>query len=162
MTVLGSSVVWASAAGQQRDWIATRIPHQGLMCLLDNVVLASAQEMVCTSSSHRSPHNPMRVDGMLGAACGIEYAAQAMALHGALIAEIKGTDRSSKGFLVNVRNVSLHVDRLDDLSEDLTVSARCEADNGDHCVYEFKLSAAERVLIQGRAMVMLNASTPTV
>ncbi|MBH1965674.1 MAG: 3-hydroxylacyl-ACP dehydratase [Comamonadaceae bacterium] len=162
MTVNFSSDVWASAAGQPRDWIAARIPHQGLMCLLDHVVLASAQEMVCTSKSHCLPNNPMRIDGMLGAACGIEYAAQAMALHGALMAELRGAERSSKGFLINVRNVSLHVDRLDDLSEDLTVSTRCEADNGDHCVYEFKLSAAERVLLQGRAMVMLNASLPTV
>lgn len=162
MTLASASGVWASAGGQPREWIAAHIPHQGLMCLLDQVVSASTQEVVCTSRSHRMPHNPLRVDGMLGAACGIEYAAQAMALHGALMAELRGAERSSKGFLVNVRNVSLGVDRLDDLEEDLTVSARCEADNGDHCVYEFKLSAAERVLLQGRAMVMLNAAAPTV
>lgn len=162
MTVNDSSAFWASAAGQPRSWIAAHIPHQGLMCLLDHVVTASAEKMICTSSSHRLPGNPMRIEGVLGVACGIEYAAQAMALHGALLAELKGAERSTKGFLVNVRNVSLHVERLDDLSEDLIVSAHCEADNGDHCVYEFKLLAAERVLVQGRAMVMLNASMPTV
>ena len=38
------------------------------------------------ASSHRAADNPLRAHGRLGAACGIEYAAQAMAVHGALLA----------------------------------------------------------------------------
>lgn len=152
-----SAAVWATAGGQTRDWIAERIPHQGLMCLLNRVVSASPEGVVCTASSHRSPSNPMRLDGRLGAACGIEYAAQAMALHGALIADQRGAERSSMGFLVSVRAVSLHVSRLDDVEGDLTVAVLCEADNGDHCVYGFSLKASGQPLLEGRAMVILSA-----
>ncbi len=43
-----------------------------------------AQHIRCRSATHRLPGNPLRSQGRLGAACGIEYAAQAMAVHGAL------------------------------------------------------------------------------
>src|SRR5439155_1324583 len=78
--------------------------------------------------------NPLRLHGRLGAACGIEYAAQAMAVHGALIAasaplastvatSVRGSIGSSVGYLASVRNVSLRVERLDDLEADLIAAA---------------------------------------
>ncbi|MDO5623732.1 MAG: hydroxymyristoyl-ACP dehydratase [Pseudomonadota bacterium] len=148
---------FAAAAGQGRDWIAARIPHQGRMCLLDGVTSASADAITCTARSHRAPDNPLRQSGRLGAACGIEYAAQAMALHGALRADMHGTPKARSGMLISVRQVALHVTRLDDIAEELTVSATCDSDNGDHCVYAFQLNAAGRALLQGRAVVMLDA-----
>ena len=69
-----------------RAWIAAHIPHQGSMCLLDAVREWSGEAITCTASSHTDPANPLRADGRLGAANGIEYAAQAMAIHGALLA----------------------------------------------------------------------------
>ena len=156
--VLGSAGLWAGATGQSQAWIAARIPHQGGMCLLARVVSASPSEIRCAADSHRSPDNPLRLKGSLGAACGIEYAAQAMALHGALMAEQRGQERPSMGFLISVRGVSMHVDRLDEVTDDLTVSAVCEADTGDHCMYGFSLTAGHQVLLEGRAMVMLDAS----
>ena len=149
--------IWSGAEGQARDWIATRIPHQGQMCLLSRVISASPESLTCAADSHLAIDNPMRLNGQLGAACGIEYAAQAMALHGALIADQRGSERSKIGFLVNVRAVSMHVSRLDDVAGDLAVSVLCEADNGDHCVYGFSLSAAGQPLLDGRALVLLNA-----
>lgn len=82
----------ADAAGRRhpavldRAWIAAHIPHQGSMCLLDAVREWSGEAITCTASSHTDPANPLRADGRLGAANGIEYAAQAMAIHGALLA----------------------------------------------------------------------------
>ena len=70
---------------QQAD-IARRIPHQGRMCLLDAVTEWDGAHIVCQASSHRASDNPLRAEGRLGAACGVEYAAQAMAVHGALLA----------------------------------------------------------------------------
>jgi len=72
-----------------RAWIESRIPHHGPMCLLDEVIGWDAERITCTSSSHRSADNPLRARGRLGIACGIEYAAQAMAVHGALIAALE-------------------------------------------------------------------------
>ncbi len=161
MTTINGAVSWAFATGQPRSWIAARIPHQGQMCLLEQVDSASPEGLACTAVSHLCPDNPMRMEGQLGAACGIEYAAQAMALHGALMAEQRGQERPKMGFLVSVRAVSLHVPRLDDVPGELTVAVRCEADNGDHCFYGFNLQADGRSLLEGRAMVMLNAPSIT-
>ncbi len=68
-------------------WIAAHIPHQGSMCLLDAVLRWDTQHVACSATSHGDPSNPLRQFGRLGAACGIEYAAQAMAVHGALLAQ---------------------------------------------------------------------------
>lgn len=156
-----SPEAWAAAAGQPHEWIAARIPHQGQMCLLTRVISASPEGVTCAADSHLFPTNPMRHEDQLGAACGIEYAAQAMALHGALIAEQRGQERSKMGFLVNVRAVTLHVPRLDDVQGEMTVAVVCEADNGDHCVYGFNLQASGQQLLEGRAMVVLSAPSIT-
>ena len=71
-----------------RAWIERHIPHKGSMCLLDGVTQWSEAEIVCHATSHRDPGNPLRsvdrdVNG-LGITAGIEYAAQAMAVHGAI------------------------------------------------------------------------------
>ena len=68
------------------QWIEQHIPHKGRMCLLDAVLSWDATRIRCRSTTHRTPDNPLRAHGRLGAACGIEYAAQAMAVHGALVA----------------------------------------------------------------------------
>ena len=155
---MNPEALFQAAAGQGRDWIAARIPHQGRMCLLDRVEHIGAAEVVCSAISHTDADNPMREGGRLGVACGIEYAAQAMALHGALIAQARGAPPPSMGFLVSVRSVALHVSRLDDVPGRLTVQVANDADNGDHSVYTFALNAADgRPLVDGRAVVMLNA-----
>ena len=82
--------------------IAARIPHQGSMCLLDAVLAWDSGQIHCRASSHRQPDNPLRAAARLGAACGIEYAAQAMAVHGALLAP---SDRSDS----RVRNERVEV-----------------------------------------------------
>ena len=155
---MSADAVFQAAAGQGHDWIAARVPHQGRMCLLDTVEQVTASDVVCTAISHIAPDNPMREAGRLGAAAGIEYAAQAMALHGALVAEARGVPPPTMGFLVSVRAVVLHVSRLDDAGERLTVQVHSDADNGDHSIYTFALSADGRPLIDGRAIVMLDAA----
>ena len=155
---MNAAAVFQAAAGQGHAWIAARVPHQGRMCLLDRVERMDDNEVVCTAVSHRDIDNPMRDAGRLGAACGIEYAAQAMALHGALMAKARGVPAPTMGFLVSVRSVNLHVSRLDDVPDRITVQVTNEADNGDHSIYSFALSSAGAPLIDGRAVVMLNVT----
>ena len=64
--------------------IAALIPHAGAMCLLDAVLAWDATTIACVASSHRSPANPLAGERRLDAVCGVEYAAQAMAVHGGL------------------------------------------------------------------------------
>lgn len=139
-----------------RAGIAARIPHQGGMCLLDAVRDWSEAAITCRAVSHRDPANPLRSHGRLGAANGIEYAAQAMAVHGALLAGSEGAPR--QGYLASVRGVSLHVARLDDLPGELDVRAERLSGDGLHILYQFALHHQGRCLLEGRAAVVLDAS----
>ncbi len=142
-----------------KNWIAAHIPHQGNMCLLDAVTEWSDAAITCRAGSHTDPANPLRAEGRLGAANGIEYAAQAMAIHGALIAgEADEGAAPRQGYLTSVRSVSLHVTRLDDLPGDLEVHAERLSGDANNILYQFSLSHAGRCLLEGRAAVVLDAS----
>jgi predicted hotdog family 3-hydroxylacyl-ACP dehydratase len=138
-----------------RTWIEGHLPHHGRMCLLDEIVEWDAQHIRCRSATHRAPDHPLRSDGRLGVACGIEYAAQAMAAHGALA---RGGARSEAGFLASLRNVRLHVLRLDDLRGDLVCDASLLAGDGGSALYDFALRAEAQRLLSGRATVVFDAT----
>lgn len=137
-----------------RAWLLAHIPHQGTMCLLDTITQWDAQHIRCTASSHRAADNPLRAHDRLGAACGIEYAAQGMAAHGALLAASDSRPRA--GFLASVRSVHLHVARLDDMGADLEIEAERLSGNDSTILYGFRVSAAGRALLEGRAAVLLD------
>ncbi len=137
-------------------WIRRHIPHQGSMCLLEEVEAWDEQGIRCRAVSHRATDNPLRAHGQLGAACGIEYAAQAMAVHGALLAPPDGPGARA-GYLVSARGVRLHVSRLDDIAADLLVEAGCITRSENNILYQFSISAAGQPLLEGRAAVVLNA-----
>ncbi len=139
-----------------RAWITARIPHQGMMCLLDRVHSWDAQRIRCFASSHRAADNPLRAHDRLASACGFEYAVQAMAVHGALLA--LGDDPRRSGFLASIRNATLYVGRLDDIAEDLTVEAELVSPDGNVVLYDFAVRAGVRALLEGRAAVVLDAS----
>lgn len=132
------------------------------MCLLECVSAWDTQQIRCEASSHRDSDNPLRAHGRLGAACGIEYAAQAMAVHGALLAE-SGADAGATsqgptmGYLVSVRGVTLHVNRLDELSDALSIHAERLSGDSSTVLYSFTVHAGPRLLLGGRAAVILNA-----
>ena len=138
-----------------RAAIAARIPHRGSMCLLAAVVGWSQDLISCRAVSHVDPANPLRAEGRLGAASGIEYAAQAMAVHGSLLAKVG--DGPRQGYLTSVRNVQLHVARLDDLLGEVDVEAERLSGDANHVLYQFSVSHAGRCLLEGRAAVILDA-----
>jgi predicted hotdog family 3-hydroxylacyl-ACP dehydratase len=149
-----------------RAWIESRIPHHGRMCLLDEVIAWSDARVSCRSSTHRETDNPLRADGKLGIACGIEYAAQAMAVHGALIAASSPADRGAPsaappaaGFLAAVRDVRFHSLRLDDVQGDLICDAVRMAGDATTALYEFELRSQETRLLTGRATVVFDAAS---
>lgn len=139
----------------ERAWICQRIPHRGRMCLLDAVTAWSDTAIACRAASHRDPENPLREGGRLGAAAGIEYAAQAMAVHGALLAGVEA--KPAHGYLASVRGVTLHVPRLDDLEGDLEIAAQRLSGDASMVLYAFAVDHRGRRLIEGRAAVMLDA-----
>lgn len=137
-------------------WIAAHIPHQGRMCLLDRVLAWDAQRIACAATSHRDPANPLRDEqGRLGAAHAIEYAAQAMAVHGVLLAADGAP--LGVGYLTSVRGVHLCADRLDDIAADLHIEAERLSGDERLILYQFAVSAAGHCLVEGRASVVLDA-----
>lgn len=146
-----------------RQEIARRIPHQGNMCLLDAVLAWDHDAIACQTRTHLSPDHPLRAYGRLGAACGVEYAAQAMAVHGALVAQsLAGGGASSapprSGYLAGMRSVALHVERLDTIAGPLTVSAQRITGDANTVLYSFTVQAGEQTLLSGRAIVVLDAA----
>ena len=143
-----------------RAWIAARIPHQAGMCLLDEVLDFDNRGIRCRTGTHRASDNPLRAHGRLGAACGIEYAAQAMALHGALAPDSQNSSAAAPsrvGLLASVRDVRQRVLRLDDVESDILCEVRHVAGDGFTALYEFELRDGARMLLSGRASVVLDA-----
>jgi predicted hotdog family 3-hydroxylacyl-ACP dehydratase len=147
----------ASVRTLNKEEIAARIPHANSMCLLDSVAYWNAETIICNTQSHRDSTNPLREDGRLGVACGVEYAAQAMAIHGALLAGLSDDSRPRAGFLASMRDVQLHVSRLDDVADALTIEATRLTGDGQSILYSFNVRSGEQPMLSGRAAVVLDA-----
>ena len=129
------------------------IPHRGAMSLLDTVIAWDDESIELATASHRSPENPLRSDGMLRAVHLCEYGAQAMAVHGGLLAQRAG-GTAAPGMLVSLRAVQLHVTRIDDLPGPLAVHATKLLDGGGSWQYAFRIEHQGRLIAEGRAAVM--------
>lgn len=137
-------------------WIKAHIPHQGSMCLLDHVESWDEAKIVCRAVSHLSQGNPLRYRSKLGIANGVEYAAQALAVHSALLAD--DTPTPAAGYLASVRNVSWHTHYLDDVETELIVRAERLSVFNLMVLYSFSLhDASDRLFLSGRASVLLDA-----
>ena len=126
------------------------VPHAGAMCLLHEVLQADTDSIRVRAVSHRDPANPLRECGVLPALCGVEYAAQAMAVHGS----IQNRNGIRSGMLAALRDVELAVQRLDDIAEDLLIEAHCLLNESGRLLYRFEVRANGRELLQGRATVV--------
>lgn len=140
--------------------IASLIPHRHGMSLLDGVESWDDMHIRCRASSHRAPGNPLRGESGLLSACGIEYAAQAVAVHGGLIARKNVHFQApTNGYLANAKDITWTVDRLDDIASDLLVEAEQMISEGGRSIYAFRVSSDERTLVQGRVAVVLEGAS---
>ncbi len=139
-----------------RSRIESLIPHAGAMCLLDFVAHWDENRIRCVSRTHLDAGNPLRAGGRLPVLCGIEYAAQAMAVHGGLVRG--GRSKPRAGYLASVRDVACGRDRLDDLEDELVIEAERLMGDEDRVMYEFRLMAGEKEVLSGRAAVVLEAA----
>jgi len=137
-----------------REGILALVPHQGAMCLWDEVVAWDEEHIRLRAGSHRDPAHPLRgADGHLRALHLCEYGAQAMAVHGGLRARARG-GVARPGLLVALRGVELHCDRIDDLPGDLECEASLLIDSDAGWQYAFHIRHAGETLAEGRAAVM--------
>ena len=127
------------------------IPHSGAMSLLSAAQEWDEKRLRCTASSHRDPLNPLRGDAGLSALCGIEYAAQGMALHGALL---DNSNAGRQGLLISVKDVRFMVQRLDVILYDLTIDVELMMADDIMFNYQFRVSANGADLIEGKAAAL--------
>lgn len=142
-----------------QDEIRALIPHAGDMCLLAGIKQWDATRITCIAQSHRNASNPLARNGRVGALCGIEFAAQAMAAHGGLTGMVGRRPRA--GLLISVRDVVAKTCYLSDYSEDLQIEAEQLMSEKSSVCYSFMLRAGGVELLRGRATVMLDADKVT-
>jgi len=92
----------------------------------------------------------------LPAVCGIEYAAQAMAVHGGLTRGAGTKPRA--GYLASLRDVHCRRDRLDDIEGELIVEAERMMGDEARVIYQFAIRAGESEVMSGRAAVVLEVA----
>jgi predicted hotdog family 3-hydroxylacyl-ACP dehydratase len=133
----------------------TLIPHAGSMCLLDAIDACTEDHIACSTQSHCLPAHPLQRDGQLAAIHLIEYAAQAVAAHGALRSAHVNPPQARPGMLAALRDVHFYIDRIDTLTTPLQIEATCKLARNDGLVYDFTVRAAAQVLCTGRVVIAL-------
>lgn len=135
-----------------RAGIERLVPHAGAMCLLDAVGDWQPDWIACTSGAPTTAH-PLARDGHVPAIAAVEYAAQATAVHGALL---EAGDRSRAGLLATLVDV-----RLGGASTlpaaPLAIRAELLSRSPTGCLYSFDVRAEDRPVASGRLMVALLA-----
>ncbi len=133
--------------------LAALLPHAGRMVLLDAVEAWTPEGIRCRTRSHLDPLNPLRRHGQVSALCGVEYALQAAALHGALLA---GGVAQRAGYVARLRDVVLSAAVLSGAA--LVIEATLERQEANGMLYGLRVSdAAGRVLVAARAGIALPA-----
>ena len=87
-----------------RAAIERMVPHAGVMCLVDAVIAWDPSQIQCRSDEPGALH-PLARNGVVPAIAAAEYAAQATAVHGALL---DGANEPRAGVLAKLSDVQLH------------------------------------------------------
>jgi len=137
----------------ERNELCQLIPHAGSMCLLDGVLAWDEKSIRCISRSHLLTDNPLRKNNSLSTIHAMEYGAQAMAVHGGLLARAAG-EKHADGYLAALRDVKLYVDQLDKITNALTIEATQLVAGNGNLMYEFEVKADETLIASARATVV--------
>jgi len=139
-----------------RTDIARLLPHSGKMVLLDAVLDYDASSIHCITDTHHATDNLLRLDGRLPAWCGLEYAAQAMAVHQGLCANDGAPP--ARGFLAVARDVVQTQSDLDELPGALHIHAEKIIAESGRSLYAFHLTGQGQTLLSGRLAVVLQGT----
>jgi predicted hotdog family 3-hydroxylacyl-ACP dehydratase len=137
--------------------IAARIPHAGRMCLLNRVLGWDARHIRCAAESHHEADHPLRERDGLPVWAGIEYAAQAAAVHGSLL---QGPTHPRAGVLGRLRNVRPGCEWLDRIASPLVFEATLLHDDSSGGIYEFAAHGDGALLLQGQFTLMFPGRAP--
>jgi predicted hotdog family 3-hydroxylacyl-ACP dehydratase len=131
--------------------IAKLVPHAGTMVLLDQVISHDQESIDCYALVEPGAHHPLARDGRLPATALAEYGAQAMAVHGGLLAPAGTPPRP--GRLVALGQLELAVDAISEPTA-LAIRASCLGGDPSGQMYQFEIRSGDQWLARGRATVM--------
>jgi predicted hotdog family 3-hydroxylacyl-ACP dehydratase len=129
------------------------LPHAGTARMLERVVRWDEAQILVATTRHRAADNPLRKQDRLAAVHLVEFAAQAMAIHGGLRTVAAG-EVPQAALLVSVRELQLQCDYIDDLSGELEISANCLLANASGWQYSFAVRHAGATIATGRVAAM--------
>lgn len=129
--------------------IAKMLPHAGDMCLLSKVLTWDAEQLTGLAVDLNFKNNPLLCDAELFSITGVEYAAQAVAVH----AGLASGQTSGEGYLVQIKNINIHKPKLS--SEPIKVAVYKQALQPYSMIYDFKISESAELIIEGTLMIAL-------
>lgn len=129
--------------------IEALIPHNGKMCLIDQVDFWDNDTISCSTLNHQQPDHPLRMNDQLSSIHLLEYGAQTIAIHGGLLRKEK-----KPGYLAAIRNAEFFIDRIDDLTAKIHINSTAEVKTETGAVYEFIISTKNQTLLTARATVI--------
>lgn len=135
------------------DEICELIPHAGKMCLLDAVKSWDEKSIICTTNTHQKASNPLRNREGLPMLSLVEYGAQAVAVHGALLAK-KESMVMEEGYLAALRDVQLAQGCLSDIANELEVGAERIYVDAGNMIYTMVVRNRNKVLVNARVTVV--------
>ncbi|MBU2885728.1 hypothetical protein KO507_08135 [Gilvimarinus agarilyticus] len=133
------------------------LPHAPPMVLLDSIIEHSETHILCQSNSHLAPDNPLRTGDTLSVYAGIEYAAQAMAVHTRLSGQNTADAAPRKGVIAVASKLQAAVKTLDAIHYPLDIRTDIIAQTADSTLCSFTLEAKGTVILQGQLTAMLVA-----
>lgn len=140
-----------SATPGMNDPIEALLPHAGAMVLIDEIVEHDRDQIHCRAWIANLADHPLARHGVLPAAALIEYAAQAMAVHGALAG--RPGDPPAAGRLAAVSALNLAGGRVD-VPVSIDVHVKREGGDGSGALYAFRVLSGREALASGRATIM--------
>lgn len=139
----------------KREHIAQLIPHQGKMCLWEEIVAWESNQIHLQSQTHRDKSHPLQEFGRLSSVVLCEYGAQATAVHGGLLARYIEKRSIRQGKLVALRDICIHVDFIEDLPGVIDGKACILASSEHSQSYMFSIWHQKKLLAEGRTTVHL-------
>lgn len=132
-----------------REQIERRVPHSAAMCLLDSVLAWDEANIHCQARAPDAAH-PLARAQRVPAVAALEYAAQAAAVHGALL---EPADAPRAGLLAMLGEVDLPASELDPQGGALEIRAELLSRNPAGCLYAFEVRDQRACVARGRLMV---------
>jgi len=132
-----------------RAGIERLVPQRDTMCLLDAVTAWDPIHIRCTAAAP-GPTHPLARDQTVPAVAAIEYAAQATAVHGALLEQAVAP---RAGLLAKLGEVQLHTDRIPSDGTALQVHAQRLGQSAAGCLYGFEVACGQQPVASGRLLV---------